>query len=91
MQKIPMHTIIFHPVIPKSTARNYILGILFTLLTFFYVNRGKWFRNNFWLPFFDGLTRFGMPQHDLITSGKCLSVCDKKFVASIARELIQRI
>ena len=29
----------------------------------------------------------GCPERDLIISGKCLSVCHKNFVASVAREL----
>ena len=33
----------------------------------------------------------GGPQHDLAVSGKCLCVCDKIFVASVAQELIYRI
>ena len=30
-------------------------------------------------------------EHDLTISGKCLCVCDKNFVASVAQELIHRI
>ena len=37
----------------------------------------------------------GCPEHDLTIFGKCLSaclcVCDKNFVASVARELNNRI
>ena len=31
------------------------------------------------------------PEHDFTISGKCLSVCDKNFVASVAGELMHRI
>ena len=37
------------------------------------------------------LSVLGCPEHDFIISGKCLSVCDKNFVASVARELMHRI
>ena len=33
----------------------------------------------------------GCPEHDLTIFGKCLCVCDKNFVASVARELMNRI
>ena len=33
----------------------------------------------------------GCPEHDLTVSGKCLSVCDKNFVASVSQELINTI
>ena len=37
----------------------------------------------------------GCPEHDLTVSGNCLSVClsvcDKNFAASVARELMHRI
>ena len=33
----------------------------------------------------------GCPEHDLTISGQCLSVCDKNFVATVARELMHRI
>ena len=40
-----------------------------------------------------GLLALGCPEHDLTIFTKCLSVCvcDKIFVASLARELIDRI
>ena len=33
------------------------------------------------------LHNLGWFEHDLTVSGKCLSVCDKNFVASVDREL----
>ena len=33
----------------------------------------------------------GCPEHDLTIFGKCLCVCDKNFVANVARELMNRI
>ena len=33
----------------------------------------------------------GCSEHDLTISGKCLSVCEKNFVASVARELMYGI
>ena len=66
--------------------------------TFFYINRRKyWFRPNFRIPVFDGLTRFGMSWSRFeyiwkmsVCPSVCLCVCDKKFVPSVARELIHQ-
>ena len=33
----------------------------------------------------------GCPEHDLSISGKCLSVCNKNFVANVTQELIKGI
>ena len=62
--------------------------------TFSYINKRKcWFRKIFWLPTFDGLTRFRMFWTWFEYFWK-MSICvyvTKKIVASIARELMQRI
>ena len=61
----------------------------------FYIKRKCCNRENFHFPVFDGFTRSGCPEHNLTISGKCLSaclcVCDKNFVASVAKELKNRI
>ena len=70
------------------------MQILHKIFTFFYINRRKcWFRANFRFPVlmdFDGC-----PEHEWDIFGKCMSfclcVCDKNFVASLARELMNRI
>ena len=69
---------------------------LYVIFTFFYINRRKiWFRENFRLPFLINLHVLGCPEHEVNISGKCLSVClcvcDKYFVASVARERMNRI
>ena len=33
----------------------------------------------------------GCPEHDCTILGKCLSVCDKNFVGSVAQELLNKI
>ena len=88
----------------KMSFISYIQSIFFLLLfkvnvffhvlfpPFFYINRRKyWFRSNIRFPIFDGFTRFGIPEHNLTIYEKCLCVCDKNFVVSIAQELINRI
>ena len=76
-------------------AQNFNMNIIPLFFTFFYVNRGKyWFRKkNFDLQFLIDLHVFGRSVHDLTTFRKRLSVCvcDKNFVASAARELMNRI
>ena len=96
-----------------NTSKIYFIYILLhiyvafqTFITFFYVNRRKyWFRANFRLPFFDRFTRFGMSWTRFDYFWKmsvcesvcvfiCVSVCvfvKKKFVASVARELMHSI
>ena len=72
---------------------------LVSFITFFYVSwRKYWFRANFRFPVFDGFTRFGMSwtRFDYfwkmsVSLSVCLCVCDKNFVASVARELMNRI
>ena len=44
---------------------------------------------DFW--FLMDLHVLGCPEHDFTISGKCLRVCDKKFVASVAQELMHKI
>ena len=60
------------------------------IFSFFYKNRRKyWFGGNFRLPVFDRFTRFRMSwtRFDYF----CLSIWDKNFVASVARELLHGI
>ena len=48
----------------------------YIFFTFFDINRRKyWSCENFRLPFFDGFTFLGCQEHELIISGKCVSVC----------------
>ena len=63
------------------------------IFTFFYVSRRKyWFRANIRFLVFDGLTRFGMSWTRIdYFSKKSVYVCDINFVASAARELMNRI
>ena len=71
-----------------------ILPFIFTL---FYTNRRKyWFHANFRFLFFDRFTCFGMSWtrfHYFWKMSVCVHVyvCEKNFVASVARELIKRI
>ena len=73
------------------------IKLMRSFFTFFYVCRRKyWFRKNIWLLVFDGFTRFGMSwtgfdYFGIILMSVCLCVCKKRFVASVDRELIDRI
>ena len=67
---------------------------IYIYITFFYINsKNIWFHENFRLPVFDRFTVLGCPEYDFTICGKCLSVClcDKNFVVSVARELMNRI
>ena len=85
----------------KNRKEAYLNIELFHFLTFFYIDRRKyWFRANFRFPVFDRFTRFGMSWTRFDYFWKmsvCLSVCvsvcvcDKNFVASVARELMHGI
>ena len=71
-------------------------AVKITIFTFFYISRRKyWFRANFLFLILMDLHVLGCPEHDFTMPGKCLSVCvcvcDKNFVASVARELMNRI
>ena len=62
--------------------------------TFFYVREENiGLMQIFDFRFSEDLHALGFPEHDLTNFGKCLCVCvcDKKFVASVARDLMNRI